>query len=102
MRILVVKNSPSEADYLQRVLSEQGHDVCIAHSSHEAVDSIQKHKPRIIITDTDIPDVEEYEFCGEIQADTELEQISPALVSEQLPSVKNERDVVFGLSFDPS
>ena len=81
--ILVVEDSPVQAETLRRVLFENGYKVILAKNGAEGLETIRKKKPDLIISDILMPVMDGYQMCGKIKQSAELRNI-PVLLLTQL------------------
>ncbi len=65
-RILIVEDSPFQAEVLSRALSELGCEVFIATSGKKALEDLLKDI-NIVILDTRLPDIDGFELCKKIK-----------------------------------
>jgi two-component system cell cycle response regulator len=93
IEILIVEDSLVQAAYLQDMLEQHSYHVSVAHNGKEALASIEKHKPSIVISDIIMPEMDGYELCRRIRADEDLKDI-PVILLTQLSDPK---DVITGL-----
>jgi two-component system sensor histidine kinase/response regulator len=91
--ILVVEDSPTQAMLLKRLLVENGYTVSISPNGKEAIDSIYKRRPTLIISDIVMPVMDGYEMCHSIKTDQSLREIPVIL----LTSLTDPEDVIRGL-----
>lgn len=81
--ILIVEDSPVQAETLKRIMAEQGYDIAMASSGAEGLDAIRKKKPDLIISDIMMPVMDGYQMCWKIKESQELNKI-PVLLLTQL------------------
>jgi DNA-binding response OmpR family regulator len=91
--ILVVEDSITQAQHLRYVLDRFGYPVTIAHDGNEAMKSIEKQKPSVVISDVMMPGMDGYELCRQIKSNDGLKDIPVIL----LTSLKDPRDIIKGL-----
>lgn len=65
--ILIVEDSPTQAQHLKMVLAEQGYHVAVARSGREALQLIAIEKPNLIISDILMPEMDGFELCRRIR-----------------------------------
>ena len=65
--ILVVEDNRTQGEYLRYVLEKEGYPVTIATSGKEALISISKSRPYLILTDVMMPEMDGYEATREIR-----------------------------------
>ena len=63
MKILIVDDEPNIVMSLEFLLRKNGYDVYIARNGTEAMDTIRRERPQIILLDVMMPDVDGYEVC---------------------------------------
>jgi two-component system, cell cycle response regulator len=67
--ILVVDDSPVYRKLVETALAEKEYRVLLANSGRQALKLVSKHRPEIVITDWEMPDVTGIELCGHIRRD---------------------------------
>src|SRR3990172_7823206 len=93
VEILIVEDSPSQAEQLKHILEQHDYSVSVAINGKEALALINKHKPTIVISDIIMPEMDGYELCRQIKADENLTNIPVIL----LTSLSDPEDIVRGL-----
>jgi len=74
-RILVVDDQPINVQLLKRKLEREGIEIVAAHSGLEALNTVKKHRPDLILLDVMMPDMDGIEVCQRLQADEETKTI---------------------------
>jgi diguanylate cyclase (GGDEF)-like protein len=92
--ILVVEDSPTQAELLKYILEEQGYKVTLARDGKKAYASLNGYKPALIISDINMPGMNGYELCQRIKEDGLLGDIPVIL----LTSLSGVEDVMEALS----
>lgn len=92
-QILIVEDSRTQATFLKLLLEENGYEVAIALNGKEALDSVCRSKPHLIISDINMPVMDGFELCHRIKFDEGLMEIPVML----LTSFSNPSDVIRGL-----
>jgi len=93
MEILIVEDSPTQAQRLQHILERQGYHVTIAAKGREALEAAQGRKPGLIISDVIMPEMDGYELCHRVKSDASLADIPVILVT----TLSDPQDVIRGL-----
>ena len=93
VEILIVEDSPTQAEELKYVLERHNFAVSVACNGIEALTMIRARKPTMIISDIVMPEMDGYQLCREIKQNEGLKNIPIIL----LTSLSNPRDVVRGL-----
>ena len=68
MKILVVDDSNSVRFALQEGLSREGHLVQTAKNGKDALESITRNRPDLILSDVYMPEMDGFEFCAYLHA----------------------------------
>ncbi|MCK9196274.1 MAG: response regulator [Syntrophales bacterium] len=93
IKIMIVEDSLTQAMQLQHILEEKGYDVTVASNGSEALRSIKKSKPLIVISDIIMPEMDGYELCRQIKANESYRDISVIL----LTSLSQPQAVIWAL-----
>src|SRR6266849_2799347 len=93
VQVLIVEDSPTQAQRLQHILGQQPYHVTAAASGRQALESAQQSKPDLIITDVVMPEMDGYELCRRVKNDPNLSDVPVILVT----SLSDPQDVIRGL-----
>jgi PAS domain S-box-containing protein len=93
VEILIVEDSPTQAEQLKYLLEERGHSVNIAANGKQALDKLREYCPALVISDIVMPEMDGYTLCKEIKSDKNLEEIPVILVTQ----LSSPHDVIRGL-----
>lgn len=91
--ILIVEDSPTQADHLAYILEQHGYRLSTVRNGREALASISQHPPTLVISDVIMPEMDGYELCRQIKQEDTLNNIPVIL----LTSLSDPADVVRGL-----
>ena len=91
--ILIVEDSPTQAQQLQHILEQQGYRVTQSANGKLALEAAQRRKPMVIISDVVMPEMDGYELCRRVKADASLGDIPVILVT----TLSDPSDVIRGL-----
>ncbi|NCJ07049.1 EAL domain-containing protein [Synechococcales cyanobacterium C] len=80
-KILIVDDFIDNLRVLSQALDEQGFDVRCAKGGAMALNSLQTTKPDLILLDIKMPEMNGYEVCQRIQADTQTQSIPVVFMS---------------------
>lgn len=83
MKILVVEDSRTQAEYLRHILENEQYRVVLAANGREALELIPVEHPAIILTDIVMPEINGYDLCRRIKADPGTSHL-PVIVVTQL------------------
>ncbi|EHQ36101.1 response regulator receiver sensor signal transduction histidine kinase [Methanoplanus limicola DSM 2279] len=93
IKILVVEDSRTQAEFLRYILEEEGCRVMLAEDGREALGEINSYKPDIVLTDIVMPEIDGYELCRRIKSDDNTKDIPVILVTQ----LYDPADVIKGL-----
>lgn len=91
--ILIVEDSPTQAERLRYILRREGYSVVVAANGKEALARIQAHPPTIVISDILMPEMDGYQLCQSLKTDRRFCDIPVIL----LTSLSDPIDVIRGL-----
>jgi len=91
--LLVIEDSPTQAEQLKLMLEKHNYKVRAAGSGSEALTLLAERKPEIIITDVLMPDMDGFTFCRQIKDEERFKDI-PVII---LTSLSDPHDVIKGL-----
>ena len=74
-KILIVDDEPALVDILEEHLQSEGYDTVHAYSGEEALSTLSKFVPDLVILDLMLPGMDGYEVCRLMQADVRLNHI---------------------------
>ena len=94
LEILVVEDSPTQAELLRHLLGQSGYHVTLASTGAQALALLDEHAPSAIISDVIMPEMSGYELCRRIRADERTRDIPVIL----LTSLASSEDVLEGLA----
>jgi len=92
--ILIAEDSPTQANHLEHLLTEQGYQVEVANNGQDALVLAQQSKPNLIISDILMPVMNGYELCAAVKRDNTLKDIPIIL----LTNLSDPVDIVSGLN----
>ena len=93
IKVLIAEDSITQAMQLQHILEKNGYDVTAVSNGSEALQSIKKSKPLIVISDILMPEIDGYELCRQIKANESSRDISVIL----LTSLSQPQAVIWAL-----
>ncbi|WP_018990526.1 response regulator [Aromatoleum toluclasticum] len=91
--ILVVEDSPTQAERLAFFLERHGHSYAVARNGREALELIAERPPALVISDVVMPEMDGYELCRHLKTDSACKQIPVIL----LTTLSDPVDVIKGL-----
>jgi two-component system sensor histidine kinase/response regulator len=72
IEILIVEDSPVEAEVLRRTLAGAGYAVSVAHNGEEALQAARAHRPSLVLSDINMPLMSGFQLCRELKYDDNL------------------------------
>jgi signal transduction histidine kinase len=91
--ILIAEDSPTQAERLKHILTQQGYRVMHAPNGRKALEEAHRNKPTLIISDVVMPEMDGYELCRRIKAESGTADIPVILVT----TLSDPQDVIRGL-----
>ncbi|MEP6493334.1 MAG: response regulator [bacterium] len=79
--VLVVDDTPTNADVLSGLLSNTGCTVRVALSGAAALSAVRSERPDIILLDISMPDIDGYEVCRRLKADPATAELPVIFIS---------------------
>ena len=79
--ILIVEDSPVEAELLRRTITRAGYAVIVAHNGAEGLQAARAQQPALVLSDINMPEMDGYQLCHAIKYDNELWSIPLILLT---------------------
>ena len=95
-KILIVDDEPSILMSLEFLMHKEGYQVFIARDGAEALDTINKHTPDIIILDIMMPEVDGYEVCQLVKTNPSTSHIKVIFLSAKSKKEDIEKGLEMG------
>jgi len=93
MKILIVEDSPTQAEQLKNILEENSYQVLIATNGQDALNKINDYAPQLVISDILMPEMNGYELCKALRQHERFKHILFILLS----TLSDLEDIVSGL-----
>ena len=93
INVLVVEDSPTQAEHLKFILEKAGYGVRVAANGNEALLLLETTIPDLVLSDIVMPEMDGYELCRRIKQDERFNRIPVVLVTALFDS----QDVIRGL-----
>lgn len=91
-RILLVDDIPTNIDVLRDVLEPEGYEILVALNGSSALDLAKRFKPDLILLDVMMPDMDGFEVCEALKAQTETRDVPVIFLTARV----DQEDVVKG------
>lgn len=73
LKVLIVDDAPSILLPLEFLMRKNGYEVFVARNGTEAIESVNKELPEVVVLDIMMPDVDGYEVCRYIRKNEEMD-----------------------------
>jgi signal transduction histidine kinase len=93
IEILIVEDSPTQAEELKYILEKREFSVSVAADGREALRVMSVRRPQVVISDIVMPEMDGYELCRSIRQDENLKELPVILVT----TLSDPKDVIRGL-----
>lgn len=80
-KILIVDDEPNIVVPLQFIMEQKGYQVMVAADGDEALATIAKFIPDLILLDIMLPDIDGYEICQKVRENPEWQNIKVVFLS---------------------
>jgi signal transduction histidine kinase len=91
--VLIAEDSPTQAQHLAHILEAEGYEVAVAANGRLALEMARNRKPRLLISDVIMPEMNGYDLCAQIKGDAALADVPVILVT----TLSDPHDVIRGL-----
>ncbi len=88
IEILIAEDSATQAEQLRYLLEQKGYRVTAAPNGKLALEAARARKPRLIISDVMMPEMDGYALCKAVKADAALHDV-PVIIVTTLASVQD-------------
>ncbi len=91
--VLIVEDSPTQAERLRRLIQSIGYRVRVASNGQRALNLIRERRPHLVVSDIIMPEMNGYELCRVLKADPALCAIPVILVT----ALNDPKDIIRGI-----
>ena len=95
-KVLIVDDEPNILMSLEFLMKKQGYQVFIARDGKEAIEILDHERPKVIILDVMMPEVDGYEVCRYIRESDVLNQTRVIFLSAKSKDVDIEKGYEVG------
>ena len=74
-RVLIAEDEPNIVVSLEFLLQGAGHEVSIARDGQQAIDTIRRSKPHLVVLDLMLPRVNGFDVCRLVREDPALKDV---------------------------
>ena len=91
--ILIVEDSPTQAERLRRLIQSKSYRVRVAANGRLALAMMAEHRPQLVLSDIIMPEMNGYELCQAIKSDERFKAIPVILVT----ALNDAKDIIRGI-----
>ena len=91
--ILIVEDSPTQAEELRYILEKSGYRIVVAQDGRKALAGMRQRRPTLVISDIIMPGMDGFQLCRQIKDDEDLKDVPLIL----LTALSDPEDVLRGL-----
>jgi two-component system OmpR family response regulator len=70
--VVVVDDEPNIADLVDLYLTREGYRVLLAPTGQAGLDAVSTHRPRLVVLDVGLPDIDGLEVCKRIRLTSQI------------------------------
>lgn len=74
MRVLIIEDNQDAAEILREVLEMYEHEVAVAHSGPDGVETARAFHPQVVLCDLGLPGMNGYEVASTLRRDPETKE----------------------------
>ena len=98
-RILIADDEPNIVLALEFLMKKEGYEVQTVSDGEEALRTIEKSPPDLILLDIMMPKLDGYEVCQRIRSDPSLKDIVIIMLTAKGREVEREKGLALGADF---
>ena len=88
-KILVVDDEPEIVKLVAKLMEARGHQVSIARDGQEALDTVARDRPDLIVLDLNLPKVDGFEVCRRLKGADSTKAIPIVMLTAAYVSVED-------------
>jgi DNA-binding response OmpR family regulator len=98
-RILIADDEPNIVLALEFLMKKEGYEVQTVSDGEEALRTIEKSPPDLILLDIMMPKLDGYEVCQRIRSDPSMKDIVIIMLTAKGREVEREKGLALGADF---
>jgi len=98
-RILIADDEPNIVLALEFLMKKEGYEVQTVSDGEEALRTIEKSPPDLILLDIMMPNLDGYEVCQRIRSDPSMKDIVIIMLTAKGREVEREKGLALGADF---
>ena len=75
MKVLIADDEPNIVISLEYLMKREGYDVLVATDGNQALETIRREQPALVLLDVMMPGMNGFEVCQAVRADPALEGV---------------------------
>ena len=106
--IVVIDDDAGIRDSLTDLLALEDWDCVVAETGQGGLDLVESVKPRLVVTDVQLPDISGYQVCQEMKRDPDSRHIPVVMITgrftepeDKVQGFESGADEFFAKPFDP-
>ena len=80
-KVLIADDEPNIVISLEFLMKREGHQVLVARDGQEAIDTLRRERPALVLLDVMMPRKNGHEVCAELRADEALRHTRVLMLS---------------------
>ena len=80
-KILIADDEPNIVVSLEYLMKRAGYTVLVARDGQEAIDTIRRERPALVLLDVMMPKKSGHEVCAELRADDSMREVQVLMLS---------------------
>lgn len=81
-QVLLVEDSPTQAQQIKHTLEEVGLEVWVVHDGPDAIREAIAHPPHLIVLDINLPSMDGYQVCRRLRRNPDTQNIPVIMLTE--------------------
>jgi DNA-binding response OmpR family regulator len=98
-KILVVDDDPSITKMIDKLLSNQGYTIQIAHDGLDGMVQVRKFIPDLILLDIMMPEINGYDVCSNLKFDDRFKHIPIIILTSREQELDPRIGKLMGISY---
>ncbi|MBL8217108.1 MAG: response regulator [Bryobacterales bacterium] len=95
-RILLVEDSPTQAERIRKLLVQDGHQVIQVPNAEQALRQLERDRPDVIVLDNHLPGMTGNDFCREIRLNVNTRAIPVLMLTSENSDVAHMQGLASG------
>jgi DNA-binding response OmpR family regulator len=87
--ILVVDDEPEIIKMVSKIMEGRGHRVTVAKDGQDALDSVERERPDVIVLDLNLPRVNGFEVCRRLKSNPATQTIPVVMLTASYVTVED-------------